>query len=537
MDKTREELLGDLERRVEDRILEPTNAALLRKLILKADSDSEAQAIAALGTTYKRTGLHFDKRLERLTDTIHYLRRVPELSFHADDGRPTHRLIIGDNYPALQNLLIEYRNRVDVIYIDPPYGKDSMGEFAETNYENAITRDNLLSMLQPRLQLARQLLSDNGVIFCSIDDRNQAYVKCLFDEVFGERNFVATICREGIKGGTKTKNIKSVHDYIVTYAKQLVDDNGVRNILLGEEYAESFKYVYQDEKGKFAKGRELNKWGAGSRREDSPSMWYPIPGPNGENVFPIRNDGSEGRWRWGKEKLLQAVKNGDVIYEKRDDGSWIVYEKVRKDKVKKKQLISMLKDGFLNADGSEDLKEVFDTMMSPFDYAKPVCLIKRLLQSYPYDDAIVLDFFAGSGTTGQAVLELNSHDGGNRRFILCQLNESTDTTPNGIARDVTARRLKRIMTGRDYDGTDRFAWLDTHTPYGGSLEVLEVAEVADSASTPGQSPFDLIDETLYGLPRFQKLQEKVDWVCRGFGNTRRCVENDDDWEQRERSQS
>lgn len=95
------------------------------------------------------------------------------------------KLIIGDNYQALQNLLIQYRGKIDVIYIDPPYGKDSMGEFAKTNYNNAITRDNLLSMLYPRLVLARQLLSDGGVIFCSIDDKNQAYVKCLFDEIFG----------------------------------------------------------------------------------------------------------------------------------------------------------------------------------------------------------------------------------------------------------------------------------------------------------------------------------------------------------------
>lgn len=530
MNKTREELVADLQQRVADHILEPTNAALLERLIMQAVDDNEAVMIASLGTTYKRTGLHFDKRLERPTPEIHYLRRNKALSF--GDGETPHRLIIGDNLHALQNLLIQYRGQVDVIYIDPPYGKDSMGEFAETNYENAITRDNLLSMLHPRLMLARQLLSDSGVIFCSIDDRNQAYVKCLFDDVFGERNFIATICREVIKGGTKTKNIKPVHDYIILFAKQLTDGSAVKDILLGEEFAESFKYIYQDEKGKYAKGRELNKWGAGSRREDSPSMWYPIPGPNGEDVYPVRNDGSDGRWRWGRKKLLEAVVNGDVIFDKRDDGSWIVYEKVRKDKVKNKQLVSVLKDDFINAKGSEDLKEIFNTLMSPFDYAKPVSLIEYLLQSYPYDDAVVLDFFAGSGTTGQAVLELNRQDGGNRRFILCQLNEVTDTTPNGIAHDVTAKRLKRVMTGECYDGMHDFAWAQKNQPYGGSLEVADIATVADFNARPGQSAFDVIDETLYGQQRFERMEKKVDWVCRNFEPTQVSLEGDQEWRAR-----
>jgi len=191
--ENRQALIDEIEKRVEDKIIEQNNADLLKKLIANADSDDEALAIAALGTTYKRTGLHFDKRLEKMGSTIKYFVKNEALSFHTDDSQPTHKLIIGDNYEALQNLLVSYRGGIDVIYIDPPYGKDSMGEFAQTNYQNAISRDNLLSMLYPRLMLAKQLLSDTGVIFCSIDDKNQAYVKCLFDEVFGESNFVANL--------------------------------------------------------------------------------------------------------------------------------------------------------------------------------------------------------------------------------------------------------------------------------------------------------------------------------------------------------
>lgn len=223
MNTIKDDLIAEIDKRVADKILEPANAELLKKLIRQADNDNEAMSIAELGTTYKRTGLHFDKRLERMTDDICYFKKNEALSFHTDDGKPVHKLIIGDNYQALQNLLIQYKGKIDVIYIDPPYGKDNLGEFAQTNYENAITRDNLLSMLYPRLMLAKMLLSDSGVIFCSIDDRNQAYVKCLFDEVFGESNFIACICREAIKGGSKAKNIKRVHDYVLAYAKQSSD--------------------------------------------------------------------------------------------------------------------------------------------------------------------------------------------------------------------------------------------------------------------------------------------------------------------------
>mgnify|MGYP004597613663 FL=1 len=191
--QVKSDILAELKMRVEDRILEPNNYEVLCKLINKADSISEAQAIATLGTTYKKTGFHFDPRLENLSNDIQFLAKDKALSFENDKNAITHKLIIGDNYPALLNLLITYREKIKVIYIDPPYGKDDLGEFAKTNYENAITRDNLLSMLKPRLEIAKMLLKDDGAIFCSIDDRNQAYVKCLFDDIFGERNFVAVL--------------------------------------------------------------------------------------------------------------------------------------------------------------------------------------------------------------------------------------------------------------------------------------------------------------------------------------------------------
>lgn len=532
INKSKEELILEIKKRVEDKIIENNNADLIIKLINNSDSLSEAIAIAQMGTTYKRTGFHFDKRLEKMDNTIKYFKKNEELSFVNDDTKLTHKLIIGDNYDALLNLLVEYKNKIDVIYIDPPYGKDDMGEFAKTNYDNAITRDNLLSSLYSRLFLSKQLLSEDGVIFCSIDDKNQAYVKCLFDEIFGEQNFISCICREVIRGGSSTKNIKKIHDYILVYAKQLYEDGKCKTLLTGEEFIEENNYFYEDEKGPFMKGRELNKWGAGSRRQDSPSMWYPIYTPDGIEVYPIRNDGSEGRWRWGKKKLLKAVEDGEVLFEKRDDGTFIAYEKIRENRTKHKQLVSMLKDDFINASGSDELKSIFNTLMSPFDYAKPTNLVKELLRFYPTDDYVVLDFYAGSGTTGHAVLDLNEEDGGSRKFIICTLNEITTNTPNGVASDITSKRLKRIMSGECYDGTKDFDWIRNNEPYGDNLDVYEINKVANFESSENKTPFDVIDETLYGLNKFTSIKDKIEWVCNNFEHTQKNVESDDKWRER-----
>ena len=220
LEEFKKELIANIDGRVQNKIIEQANADLLKKLINQAETETEAINIAALGTTYKRTGFHFDKRLEKISNDIKYKVKNEKLSFVNDASRQTHELIIGDNYGALQNLLITYKGKIDVIYIDPPYGKDSMGEFAKTNYDNSITRDNLLSMLYSRLLLAKRLLSEDGVIFCSIDDKNQAYVKCLFDEVFGEENFIDSLHWKRKKQPSfLAKHTAKVMEYVLVYAK------------------------------------------------------------------------------------------------------------------------------------------------------------------------------------------------------------------------------------------------------------------------------------------------------------------------------
>ena len=119
-----------------------------------------------------------------------------------------------------------------------------------------------------------------------------------------------------------------------------------------------------------------------------------------------------------------------------------------------------------------------------------------------------------------------------RQFILCQLNEKTDTNPNGIAYDVTTKRLKRIMTGECYDGTKDFPWLKDNEPYGGNLDVFEIDRIPNHMTADGKTPFEMIDETLYGKEKFKTLKEKIDWVCQNFANAQKYVENDEDWEER-----
>lgn len=511
MQDIKQSLIEEINKRVQDKILEPANAELLKKLINNAESSEEAINIAALGTTYKRTGLHFDKRLEKMTDSIKYFKKNEELSFRTDDTKPVNKLIIGDNYQALQNLLIQYKGQIDVIYIDPPYGKDSMGEFAKTNYTNAITRDNLLSMLYPRLILAKQLLSEEGVIFCSIDDKNQAYVKCLFDEVFGEENSEGQIHwrRRHNQPNDKTKMIGIVAEHILAFSKnrEAHKSFGIGKIGLTGK----FSNPDNDPKGDWAS----KPWKVGSSQG---GCKYIIEAPNGQKFDEI--------WMGEQATFEKFLEEGRIYFPKAGDGIFgpprKKYYKSEREEEGQCATNWWTHENFgCNQDATDELKNIFFNDC-PFDNPKPVKLIKSLIQLGSIKkDSLILDFFAGSGTTGHAVLDLNKSDGGNRTFILCQINEKTEENPKGIAYDVTSKRLKRIMTSECYDGTKDFPWLKDNQPYGGNLDVYEIESVANFENTPGKSPFDVIDETLYGKEKFKTVKEKIDWVCSNFEKTQK----------------
>ena len=526
----KESLIAEIKQREQENILEPENASLLIKLIRNADDNDEAQAIAALGTTYKRTGFHFDKRLEKhvMTDTIKYFVKNEALSFgEAKEGEPIHKLIIGDNYDALNNLLIQYKNKIDVIYIDPPYGKDSLGEYAKTNYKNSITRDNLLSMLYFRLQIAKHLLSDDGVIFCSIDDRNQAYIKCLFDEIFGERNFICNFMWKKTDTPPSLSNkVRRKLEYVLCYTKRY---NSKR--LFAQGYIDGGDAPLLNSSNPIGK----LEFPVGSVHFNIPDGTYSFKKTHsikllkdvivkdGVNVNPLY---AEAHFKWGQKNLLQEIGKGTYFLIKSNQFS-IRYQKSGKSTKKPSNIIdSEVKVGTNETANSELEKLGFK---GDFDYAKPVSLIEFLSKMgfWEQDNITVLDFYAGSGTTGHAILNMNKDGMGKRTFILCQLNEKTDSTPNGIAYDVTSKRLKRIMTGECYDGSKDFEWAKENEPYGGCLEVYEINEISNHSAVEGKTPFDVIDEKLYGFKEKLSPKNKIAWVCSNFSHTQMVEPKDE----------
>lgn len=556
--QVKSDILAELKMRVEDRILEPNNYEVLCKLINKADSISEAQAIAALGTTYKKTGFHFDTRLENLSNDIHFLAKDKALSFENDENTITHKLIIGDNYHALLNLLITYREKIKVIYIDPPYGKDDLGEFAKTNYENAITRDNLLSMLKPRLQIAKMLLKDDGVIFCSIDDRNQAYVKCLFDDIFGEGNFIFSAPRVVKKGGKSTTTIQKNHDYILCYAKNkeildefCLDDRDESDFTLEDEFVET--------RGKYKLTQTLDY----NSLQYSTNMDYPIVIDNetfyaggDKNKHLERLNGNHGKtdwvWRWSETAVEWGLKNGFIVV-KGDRIYTKTYFKCRKKNGaneieyiggKSYTTLSFLDNENSNDNGKKNLDGILaiDNQNAPFKNPKPVKLVEnliKLLDLCDLDDeksCIILDFFAGSGTTAHAVMELNRADNGNRECILVTNNEITELNPNGIAVDVTAKRLKRIMSGECYDGSKNFKWREKNEPYKDNLEVFRIEKVSKYAQESDKSVLEVIDESAYGLIEFDSIHEKAKWIAKNFDITLQELENDKAYKMRQKGE-
>ena len=356
------------------------------------------------------------------------------------DFENTNNLYIeGDNLEVLKLLQTAYYRKVKMIYIDPPYNtgndfvyeddfKDPLAKYKEitsqTTKSNPETmgryHTNWLNMMYPRLRLASNLLRDDGVIFISIDEREIDNLKKVCNEVFGEENFIGSFVWRKKDGGGQAKEYFAIeHEYIVVYRKteqlRWIDKTEERNIS---------QYNKKDERGNF-KVTKLAKWGNTARREDRPSMYFPLIAPDGKEAYPIAPDGNDGRWRVGKERMNE-LKSLDLIYWDKKGDRWIPYEKEYFDnqvKVIKKR--SILYDVANTGDGSNVLTEMFGRK-DVFENPKPLEVIREFVESSSENDDIVLDFFSGSATTAHAVMQLNAEDGGKRQFIMVQLPEVTD---------------------------------------------------------------------------------------------------------------
>ncbi|MCH7612205.1 MAG: site-specific DNA-methyltransferase [Candidatus Marinimicrobia bacterium] len=343
-----------------------------------------------------------------------------------DLSRDDNLIIKGNNLLALHSLKKLYRGKVKLIYIDPPYNTGT----DEFRYNDRFNHSSWLTFIKNRLEVSRELLRDDGVIYISCDDNEQSYLKVLCDSMFGLDNFLGSVCVvSNWKGRSDDKYFATAHNYLLVYKKKSFVSLGVP---LPDEYYDDYPEI--DENGNYYRVQGLRKRGSGSRREDRPNLYYPIfvkhstfevdvERSNDFNieVYPKLSDGSDGRWRWGmetaKNRLVELVAR-KVGAENRWDIFQIDYAEID-GKVKRITPKSIWMDkAFSNEAGTLELKKIFGDKV--FANPKPTALIKSILMQTTADNDIVLDFFSGSGTTGQAVLELNKEDGGKRKFILVE---------------------------------------------------------------------------------------------------------------------
>ena len=365
--------------------------------------------------------------------------------------------IEGDNLDVLKLLRETYLNKIDVIYIDPPYntGSDFIYEddfsidlqqymqiskqideqgnkLFYNSSDNGRFHTDWLNMIYVRLKLAKDLLSEDGLIFISIDDNELYNLKKICDEIFGEYNFVTNFIRKTSYGEKTAKpNINKHHDYVICYAKQ-IQNIQEKEILNGElKGFESFSNPDNDPNGEWTKDSLLIKIDNGRFGYAR----YPITNPylNITHYPPVYYDESNRKqWHYIESTFREMEKRGQVVYYKNKNeytGEYSFYiKKYKKDIGKQYNNISTLfatESEFTNANGTMDIMEVFDKKEFENSYPKPVELMKRLIKYSTYNNknALVLDFFSGSGTTAQSVIELNNEDGGKRKFILVQLPE------------------------------------------------------------------------------------------------------------------
>ena len=405
----------------------------------------------------------------------------------------TENLVLkGDNLDSLKILKNYYSGQIKCIYIDPPYNTTndefvypdkfdkeeaevlglanlSESDFAriDFSFKTKKSHNGWLAFMYPRLLLARDLLSNDGAIFISIDDNEQANLKLLCDDVFGEENLVTCFnIKANPRGRQSDSNVATLHDYLLCYAKNQ-DNIELNGIPLTEEDIEDFDQF--DEDGKAWRELGLRQRGSASLRTDRPEMFYPIY-VNPEDcsvslekskshsipVIPKKSNGVEGRWMWGVDKFKR--ENSRVyarLIKKRNEFDIFIKDYLeRNDEIRTKKPKSFWLEKDVNTEaGGKLVKALFGSAVFP--YPKPVGLLKRIISLGVNSNETVLDFFAGSGTTGHAVMELNK-DGGNRKFILCQIDEPIDPAKKKEAYDfciannlepvissITIERLKR----------------------------------------------------------------------------------------------
>lgn len=435
----------------------------------------------------KKYGLVFEEHREEIDEVLdtHIPVLTEEKDLFIDKGGQMNFLIEGDNLASLKLLEKTHKDKIDLIYIDPPYNtgnKDFVYSDTFVDSLDSFKHSKWLSFMKKRLPIAKKLLSQQGIIFISIDDNEVAQLKLLCDEIFSSANFRGQIVRgTGTPTGQGNATLSNEIDYVLVYSKT---EQAIFNGLpFNDEDAKI--YNLEDEYGKYLV-RPLRKTGGEDRREDRPSMYYPVTAPDGTQIYPIAPRGYESRWRC-QEKTYKQLMDDHRIEWKQDKTGWKVYQKFYLEG-RTKQAGNLWIDIEGNKKATITIKNIFGENI--FSFPKPVGLIYRIAQIASCKNSYILDFFAGSGTTGHAVMKLNADDGGDRKFILCTNNE------NNICRDVTYERIKRVI---DKDG------------YAASLKYYKINYVPIS----GRMYYEYADKLLSHIRELVELENGVNFTGNG----------------------
>ena len=412
-------------------------------------TNDEKSALIELLRKQKKYGLVWEDKPEDVEERLReelpvLIEDTGKVIVSEDTDAPNHILIEGDNLEALTALAYTHEGQIDVIYIDPPYNtgnKDFVYNDQFVDKEDSYRHSKWLSFMSKRLRIAKRLLSDKGVIFISIDDNEQAQLKLLCDEVFGEKNFIGCIPRlTSPQRFAQEKNINISHDSLLIYSQN--NNVSLNKIILDNKNGKTLK---EDKIGHYYKG-------------DTKALIAPISQGYSENCDydfeykgkiykPINKDGIRNRWFWTKKRMEAAAKLG-ILRETKSGLRMQIYQDVKFDEntntLITKEIgvrfcsLDLLDNKYSNPNGVADLSVFGDIK---FNNPKPISLIRTICELYPAKNSTILDFFAGSGTTLHAAMQLNAEDGGHRKCILVTNNE------NNICEEVTYERNKRVIQG------------------------------------------------------------------------------------------
>ena len=414
---------------------------------IKEEHKTDDEMLIAIGEIEnalisKKYGLVWERHEEdvdvAMQTNIPVFTEISEREISVDPDKPYNFLLEGDNLHSLYLLEKTHANRIDIIYIDPPYntgGTDFRYEDTIVSKEDGFRHSKWISFMENRLSIAKKLLTDDGLIFISVDDNEVAPLIMLCDEIFGQENHVETIIWKNKYGaGARTVGFISVHEYIICYSKKPIKD-------LTSELDEEGQAAYSKKDEKFAtRGGYLTQPLMTTSLGDRPNLVYDIE-YNGDIITPRK------QWVWSRERLAAAIQNNEVEFNKQKDGTYSVRAKKylydEFGNIRRGKPITIF-NGPFTQDGTKEIREHFGTE-DAFKFAKPSELIRKLIafeiNGKSNKNAIILDFFAGSGTTAQAVLEQNKRDNGNRTFILCTNNE------DNICENVTYARVSNVING------------------------------------------------------------------------------------------